>query len=244
MAHPLVDDVRRTGPALSVGLISADLMALGADVAKLQDAGTRLAHFDVMDGRYVPMLTVGPPFIKAVKTAMMKDVHLMVREPLASLGDYAAAGADIVTFHPDACVHPHRVLQVLGSTAHRDRPERTIARGIALNPGTPVDVLDPFLDDIEMVLLVAINPGWGGQAFIPATFGRIEAVGRKIAAAGRDILVAVDGGITRRNIGQLAGRGVDIVVTGSAVFDGDVKTNIEEMTRALRGGHTGPDLLP
>ena len=235
MAHPLVDDLRRTGPALSVGLISADLMALGADVARLQDAGARFAHFDVMDGSYVPMLTVGPPFIKAVKTAMMKDVHLMVREPLASLGDYAAAGADIVTFHPDACVHPHRVLQVLGAMTHRDHPDRAIARGIALNPGTPVDVLDPFLDDIEMVMLVAINPGWGGQAFIPGTLVRIEAVRRKIAAAGRDILIAVDGGITRRNIGQLAGRGVDVVVTGSAVFDGDARANIDDMTRALRG---------
>jgi ribulose-phosphate 3-epimerase len=234
MAHPLVNDVRRTGPVLSVGLIAADLMALGADVARLQDAGTRLAHFDVMDGSYVPMLTVGPPFIKAVKTTMMKDVHLMVREPLASVGDYVAAGADLITIHPDACVHPHRVLQVLGSTTHRDHADRTIARGVALNPGTSVAVLDPFLDEIEMVMLVAINPGWGGQAFIPATLARIEAVRRKIAEAGREILIAVDGGITRRNIGQLAGRGADIVVTGSAVFDGDVKANIDEMTRALR----------
>jgi ribulose-phosphate 3-epimerase len=240
--HPFVqmfkaaaEAVAPTGPTLSVGLVSANLMALGADVRTLEDAGARLAHFDVMDGSYVPMLTVGPPFIKAVKTAMMKDVHLMVREPLASVGEYVAAGADVITIHPDACAHPHRVLQVLGATTHRDDAGRTIARGVALNPGTPVDVLDPFLDEIEMVMLVAINPGWGGQAFIPATFGRIEAVRRKIAAAGREILVAVDGGITRRNVGTLAGRGVDIIVTGSAVFDGDVKANVEEMTRALRG---------
>jgi ribulose-phosphate 3-epimerase len=187
-----------------------------------------------MDGSYVPLLTVGPPFIKAVKTAMMKDVHLMVREPLASLGDYVAAGADSITVHPDACVHPHRVLQVLGATPHRDHANRTIARGIALNPGTPVDVLEPFLEDIEMVMLVAINPGWGGQAFIQGTFDRIEAVRQQIASSGREILIAVDGGVTRRNVGQLAGRGVDIVVTGSAVFDGDLKTNVDEMTRALR----------
>jgi len=239
--HPFVQSLRATdrqaappGPALSVGLVSANLMALGADVARLEAAGARLAHFDVMDGSYVPMLTVGPPFIKAVKTAMMKDVHLMVREPLASLGDYVAAGADIITFHPDACVHPHRVLQVLGSAAHRDHSDRTIARGIALNPGNPVDTIDPFLDDIEMVMLVAINPGWGGQAFLPATFRRIEAVRQKIASSGRQILIAVDGGITRRNVGALAGRGVDIVVTGSAVFDGDVKANVDDMTRALR----------
>jgi ribulose-phosphate 3-epimerase len=222
------------GPALSVGLMSANLMALGDDVRRLEGAGVGLAHFDVMDGNYVPMLTAGPPFIKAVQTAMLKDVHLMVREPLASLGDYVAAGADIITIHPDACAHPHRVLQVLGATKHRDHAERSIARGLALNPGTPVDVIEPFLDEIEMVVLVAINPGWGGQAFIPATLGRIEAVRAKIAAAGGGILLAVDGGITRRNVGQLAGRGVDIVVTGSAVFDGDVRANVGEMTRALR----------
>jgi len=239
--HPFVRTFKATAetlapqrPTLSVGLISANLMALGADVARLEGAGARLAHFDVMDGSYVPMLTVGPPFIKAVKTTMMKDVHLMVREPLASLGEYVAAGADIVTIHPDACVHPHRVLQVLGAMTHRDHADRTIARGVALNPGTSVDVLDPLLDDIEMVMLVAINPGWGGQAFIEATLGRIDAVRRKIASSGREILIAVDGGITRRNVGQLAGRGVDIVVTGSAVFDGDLKANVDEMTRALR----------
>ena len=234
MAHPLVDDLRGLGPTLSVGLISANLMALGADVERLEGAGARLAHFDVMDGAYVPMLTVGPPFIKAVRTAMLKDVHLMVREPLASLGDYVAAGADIVTIHPDACVHPHRVLQVLGSTRHRDRADRTVARGIALNPGTPVDSIDPFLDAVEMVTLVAINPGWGGQTFIASTLGRLGALRAKLASAGRDILIAVDGGITRRNVGDLAGRGVDVVVTGSAVFDGDAKANIDEMTRALR----------
>jgi ribulose-phosphate 3-epimerase len=235
MSHPFVDDLRRMGPSLSVGLMAANLMALGEDVGRLEGAGARLAHFDVMDGRYVPMLTAGPPFIKAVRTAMLKDVHLMVREPLGSLGEYVAAGADIVTIHPDACAHPHRALQVLGSATHRDRADRTVARGVALNPGTPVDVLDPLLDEAEMVLLVAINPGWGGQAFIPATLDRIDAVRRRIAASGRDVLLAVDGGITRANVGQLAGRGVDLVVTGSAVFDGDLKANVEEMTRALRG---------
>lgn len=235
MSHPFVDDLRRMGPSLSVGLMAANLMALGEDVGRLEGAGARLAHFDVMDGRYVPMLTAGPPFIKAVRTAMLKDVHLMVREPLASLGEYVAAGADIVTIHPDACAHPHRALQVLGSAKHRDRADRTVARGVALNPGTPVDVLDPLLDEAEMVLLVAINPGWGGQAFIPATLDRIDAVRRRIAASGRDVLLAVDGGITRANVGQLAGRGVDLVVTGSAVFDGDLNANFDGMTRALRG---------
>jgi ribulose-phosphate 3-epimerase len=241
MTHPIVERVRRMGPSLSVGVISADLMALGNDVARLEQAGVHLAHFDVMDGYYVPMLTVGPPFIKAVKTTMIKDVHLMVREPLASVVDYVAAGADLVTIHPDACAHAHRVLQQLGTMTPARTPGRNVARGVALNPGMPVGVLDPLMDDVELIMLVAINPGWGGQAFIPATLGRIEAVRAKIAASGRGVLLAVDGGITRQNIAQLAGRGVDIVVTGSAVFDGDMAANVDEMTRALRGGHVGPE---
>ncbi len=240
-SHPIVRILRGDGatqaprgPALSVGVISADLMSLGADLARLEAAGVLFAHFDVMDGCYVPMLTVGPPFIKALKTSMLKDVHLMVREPFGALADYVAAGADVITVHPDACSHPHRVLQALGTMANARAPERGIARGVALNPGTPIDVLDPLLPEIELVMLVAINPGWGGQGFVPATLDRIAAVGAKIRACGRDILVAVDGGITRQNIGMLAGAGVDIVVTGSAVFQGDPAANIAAMTSALR----------
>jgi ribulose-phosphate 3-epimerase len=234
-SHPVVQALCQAGPSLSVGLVSANLMALGHDIARLEQAGVRLAHFDVMDGAYVPMLTIGPPFIKAVKTTMLKDVHLMVREPLASIGDYVAAGADLVTIHPDACTHPHRVLQQLGSMTRVGAPESTVARGVALNPGVPVGALEPLLDHADMVLLVAINPGWGGQSFIRATLDRIDQVRAMIAASGRDILLAVDGGITKQNIGMLAGRGVDVVVTGSAVFDGDVAANVAAMTGALSG---------
>lgn len=233
--HPIVRLVREHAPVLSVGLVSANLMALGEDVARLEAAGVILAHFDVMDGAYVPMLTVGPPIIKGVSTAMLKDVHLMVREPLASLPDYVAAGADLVTIHPDACTHPHRVLQALGSMANARDAARGIARGIALNPGSPVEWLPPLLDHAELVMLVAINPGWGGQAFIPSTLDRLRQVRRLIDASGREILIAVDGGITRKDIGQLAGLGVDIVVTGSAIFDGSPAANVAEMTAALRG---------
>lgn len=233
--HPVVRQIRQNGPILSVGLVSADLMALGADVARLEQAGARVAHFDVMDGCYVPMLTVGPPFIKAVKTRMLKDVHLMIREPGTSVADYVAAGADIITVHPDACVHPHRVLQQIGSMTHAHDAGRAIARGVALNPGMPVAVLEPLVDEIDLVMLVAINPGFGGQKFLPATFARIEAVRQLVAASGREILLAVDGGITKANVGQLAGRGVDMVITGSAVFDGDIGANVDAMTRALRG---------
>jgi len=233
--HPIVRQLREGGPTLSVGLVSADLMALGKDVARLEQAGATIAHFDVMDGCYVPMLTVGPSFIRAVRTRMLKDVHLMIREPGTSVADYVAAGADIITVHPDACRHPHRVLQQIGSMTHAHDAARQVARGVALNPGIPVNVIEPLVDEIDLVMLVAINPGFGGQQFLPATLGRIEAVQRVIAAAGRDILLAVDGGITKANINQLAGRGVDMVITGSAVFDGDISANIDQMTRALRG---------
>jgi ribulose-phosphate 3-epimerase len=118
---------------------------------------------------------------------------------------------------------------------HADDVARPIARGVALNPGMSIAVIEPLVDEIDLVMLVAINPGFGGQKFLPATFGRIEAVRRIVAASGRDILLAVDGGITKANIGQLAGRGVDMVVTGSAVFDGDISANLDGMTRALRG---------
>jgi len=233
--HPVVRQIREAGPVLSVGLVSADLMALGVDVVRLEHAGARVAHFDVMDGGYVPMLTVGPLFVKAVKTRMLKDVHLMIDEPGTSVADYVAAGADIITVHPDACRHPHRVLQQIGSMTHAHDAARPIARGVALNPGMPVAVLEPLVDEIDLVMLVAINPGFGGQKFLPATLGRIDAVRRVVAASGRHILLVVDGGITKSNIGQLAGRGVDMVVTGSAVFEGDIGANIDAMTRALRG---------
>lgn len=234
-SHPIVRQLREKGPSLSVGLISADLMALGADIARLEQSGVVLAHFDVLDGCYTPMLSVGPPFIKAVKTKMLKDVHLMVREPLASLPDYVAAGADIITIHPDACTHPHRVLQVLGAMPNARDVSRGIARGVALNPSTPLAVLEPLLDEAELVMLLAINPGWGGQKLIPGTLNRIKAVKAMAAESDRDILIAVDGGVTRQNIGQLAGLDVDMVVTGSAVFDGDIAANVAQMSAALRG---------
>lgn len=234
-SHPIVRQLREKGPSLSVGLISADLMALGADIARLEQSGVMLAHFDVLDGCYTPMLSVGPPFIKAVKTKLLKDVHLMVREPLASLPDYVAAGADIITIHPDACTHPHRVLQVLGAMPNARDASRGIARGVALNPSTPLAVLEPLLDEAELVMLLAINPGWGGQKLIPGTLNRIKAVKAMAAESDRDILIAVDGGVTRQNIGQLAGLDVDMVVTGSAVFDGDIAANVAQMSAALRG---------
>jgi len=223
-------------PTLSVGILTADLMALGADLARLEGTGVGLLHVDVMDGCFTPMMTVGPPLVKALRTPLLKDVHLMIRDPLEKLDDYVAAGADVVTVHAESCTHIHRVLQRLGTMQNANEPGRGIVRGLALNPGTPLETLPPLLDEVDLVLLLAINPGWGGQKFLPATMGRIASARRLLDGAGRRILLAVDGGITRENVGRLAGTGVDVVVTGSAVFDGTAPAeNARAMLASLRG---------
>jgi len=231
----LVARLASLAPTISVGILTADLMALGADLARLDGTGVALLHFDVMDGCFTPMMTFGPPLVKAVRTPLLKDVHLMIDEPLEKLGDYVAGGADVVTVHAESCTHIHRVLQRLGTMENANDPARGIVRGVALNPGTPIAVLEPLLDELDLVHLLAINPGWGGQKFLPATIGRIARARRLLERAGHRILLGVDGGVTRDNIGMLAGTGVDVVVTGSAVFDGKAPAeNARAMLAALR----------
>ncbi len=218
--QPILKLVRDSSPTISVGIITANLLSLGTELRVLEDSGVKLVHIDVMDGCFCPMMTVGPPFIKALKTPLLKDAHLMIDEPLEKVADYAAAGADIITVHPEACSHPHRVLQFMRGLTNANDPARGIVRGVALNPGTPLEVLEPLLDEAEFILLLAVNPGWGGQKYIPQTSPRIAQTKRMIADSGRDILVGVDGGITKTNIVEVAKTGADLIVTGSAVFDG------------------------
>lgn len=227
--------LRSAAPTISVGMLTADLLALGAELALLERTGVPLVHVDVMDGCFCPTMTVGPPVVKAMRTPLLKDVHLMIQEPLEKVGDYVAAGADVVTVHAESSTHIHRVLQHLGTLKNANDPERGIVRGIALNPGTSLGVLEPLLDEVELVLLLAVNPGWSGQRFIPSTIERIGATRRLIEHSGREVLLGVDGGITRDNVGRLAGTGVDLVVTGSAVFDGKAPLeNARHMLGALR----------
>lgn len=228
--------LRAAAPALSVGLLAANLLDLGREVARLEQAGVPLLHVDVMDGCFAPMMTVGPPVIRAIATPLLKDVHLMIRDPLDHLGDYVAAGADMITVHVESCVHVHRVLQHLATMTNANDPARGLVRGIALNPGTPLEAIEPLLDEIDLVLLLAINPGWSGQSFLSSTLARLSRARQIVAGSGRPILVGVDGGITRANIGRLAGTGVDLVVTGSAIFDGhSPAANAAVMRAALMG---------
>jgi ribulose-phosphate 3-epimerase len=198
------------GPSLSVGILTADLLRLGEELEALDHAGIALAHVDVMDGVFCPQTTVGPPLVRALPERFVKDVHLMVDEPLEKVHAYVGAGAGILTFHVESTRHPHRLLQSLAGTG--------VVRGVALNPGTPVVAVEPLLDELELVLVLAVNPGWGGQEFIPATEERVAEV--RALVAGHEIVVAVDGGVTKANVEHVASLGVDLIVTGSAVYDG------------------------
>ena len=231
--------LRSLCPTVSVGTLTADLMHLGAELALLERTGVGIVHVDVMDGCFCPQMTVGPAYVKGLRTPLLKDVHLMITEPLDKLDAYVAAGADILTVHVEAAVHIHRVLQRLGGLENANRPGEGIVRGLALDPGTPLEWLEPLLDEIDVVTLLAIDPGWGGQKFAPATFDRVARTKQMVAAAGKEILVCVDGGVTKENIAAIAAAGADLVVTGSAVFDGKAaEANARFVLGAVRGGTT------
>jgi ribulose-phosphate 3-epimerase len=230
-----LETLRQAAPTLSVGMATADLLDLGSEIATLERSGVRVVHFDVMDGHFTPSMTFGPPLVAAVKTPLLKDVHLMIEEPLATVTEYVAAGADIVTLQVESCRHSHRVLQALGQMQNANDPARGIVRGVALNPGTPLEALEPLLGDLELVLLLAVNPGWGGQPFLPGTVERMRRAKRMIAECARNVVLCVDGGVKRDNVGEIASLGADLIVTGSAVFDGkDPEGNARFMLEAVR----------
>ena len=221
-------------PALSVGVISADLMALGKDIAELETNGIPLLHFDVMDGHFVPALTFGPVFVKAVKTKILKDVHLMINDPFDAISQYAAAGADIITVHAESSIHAHAALQCIGNQTNANDPARGIARGIAINPGTSLCTVKPLLEEADIVTLVAINPGFPGQKLCGDTAKRADQLREMIAKTGRKILVCIDGGVTKGNVAEVSKMKPDIVVTGSAIFEQRmIKENIGMMRKLL-----------
>jgi ribulose-phosphate 3-epimerase len=215
-------------------MLTADLLNLGREMDVLAGTGVELVHIDVMDGVFCPQITVGPPIVRALRTPLIKDVHLLIDEPLSKVDSFVQAGADMITFHLEGAAQPLRVLQVLGSATNLNDPGRGLIRGVGLNPSTPLDAIEPLLDELDYLLIVAINPGHSGQVFSPATEGRLERARRLIEASGRRIVLGVDGGVTRANIGRIAAMGADVIVSGSAIFDGgDVAANAAAMLGAL-----------
>ncbi|MBU0604080.1 MAG: ribulose-phosphate 3-epimerase [Gammaproteobacteria bacterium] len=199
---------------IAPSLLSADFARLGAEVAAVIDAGADLIHFDVMDNHYVPNLTVGPLVCEAIKpwATVPIDVHLMIKPVDALIPMFAQAGASIISFHPEASEHIDRTVQLIRSHGVR--------AGLVLNPATPLSVLDHVLDQLDLVLLMSVNPGFGGQRFIESVLPKIEAVRRRIDTSGRDVWLEVDGGVNAGNAARVGAAGADTLVAGSAVFTG------------------------
>lgn len=220
-----------TVPRLSVGVNTADLTRLGSELEILR-AKAAWAHVDVMDGAFCPQLTVGPSFVAAVaSTGIPVDAHLMIVEPRRLLPEIANAGAAVITVHAESTRHLHRTMQEMTALASQMQP---FLRGVAINPGTPVQAIEPVLELADLILVLAVDPGWPGQAPAANTRSRTEAVRAMADLQGVDILVGVDGGVTLSNAASIACWGIDIIVSGSAVFDHvDPRANLDLLTREL-----------
>ncbi|RYZ70137.1 MAG: ribulose-phosphate 3-epimerase [Lysobacteraceae bacterium] len=220
---------------IAPSILSADFARLGEEVDNVLKAGADWVHFDVMDNHYVPNLTIGPLVCSALRkhgvTAPI-DVHLMVQPVDRLVPDFAEAGASVISFHPEASNHVHRTIQLIKSHGCQ--------AGLVLNPGTPVEVLDWVLEDLDLVLVMSVNPGFGGQAFIPSALDKLRAVRKRIDATGKPIRLEIDGGVKADNIGQIAAAGADTFVAGSAIFNApDYAETIGRMRAAVAAARAG-----
>lgn len=212
---------------LAPSILSADFSKLGEELALVEKNNVTILHIDVMDGMFVPSISLGFPVIESIRknSGMVFDVHLMIKEPERYLDRFAEAGADIITVHAEACLHLHRTIQQIKQLGKKC--------GVALNPATPLSALDYILEDLDMVLLMTVNPGFGGQSFIPAMYKKIEKLRETITKRNLNIDIEVDGGIKAGNAKQVTEAGANILVAGSAVFEGDIERNVREFQKIL-----------